>query len=173
MRKTELSLAIFAFISLVIKLFHLPGGGALLTVSFSALAMYYMLQDQLEAMKKQAQQKKNQEQVVAETKTTPVKEEFPEQSEGVGLKRLYHSKGFFIFMRYLSNWGFAALLIGIVFQQSHYPGGAMMLTVGLSITIIATLFTFPAYLETKIPQYKPILIRGVIYFIIGLLLYIY
>ena len=61
----------------------------------------------------------------------------------MGIAELTQSSGWKKFMSKLYGWGAAVVIIGALFKIMHYPGAAVMLTLGLSIE--ALIFFFSAF----------------------------
>lgn len=133
--RTEKALGVVLVISLIMKLFHIPGGSALCVLSLLTLSFLY----------------------------------FPFGFYFLCDKKIDNkTSGFSI----LTGFLLTSLLMGCLFNIMHWPGGFIILLIGilscLPIVIISYLnYTKPKQ-EEHITYYKNVFIREIVFIIFGI-----
>ena len=147
MKLTEKILAALAILAVILKYYHIPGANVLLVLSTGILAMlYWPLGFAL--------------------------------FNDISVRDLFKSKSYQVFrggrlvVTIALGIGLSILVLGILFTLNRYPGNKVMLLNGLLITGLSSLWLLWQFMKTKDSLTIRNLIRGVIFFGLGLILYL-
>jgi hypothetical protein len=146
MNKFEKIFGVLAVIALILKFASISGGSILATLSLTSLSFLYYLFG------------------FALFNDIKLKNIFKRSSyKGISVLRIISSVGV--------GLGLSTICLGILFRIQFWPGGRMMLAVGLITILIITIIAFIDFLKSK-SDYKTILLRVAIIGGIGLLLFL-
>lgn len=147
MKNIEKILAISAIIAFVLKLNNISIGSLILTTTIGSLACFYIYLGSS---------------LYEDKKTTDI-----------SLKTIFHElKGPKMSMPTLVSYPISIILIGILFNLQHWPGGIAMLTFGLVGALVALFVVGVKYKKNPTMPHKNMLIRLSIIGSIGLIIFI-
>jgi hypothetical protein len=145
MKRFEIIMGILFVISIIFRLYLIPGAGILCSLSLTLLACMYLFFG------------------FAFFNKIKMRKIFCKES--------YRDiSGLHILGSIGVGWGLATVCIGILFKLMFFPGGFIVLSVGLIQILIITIIALVKYFRSKSDFYKTILLRIVIIGTIGHLL---
>lgn len=143
MKKTEIIAAIIAIIGFIFKLFLWPGGGPLIVISLSTLAVVYYFG-------------------FAFLNNIRFRHIFKKESyNGMRPLRIIGTLG--------AGFSLSAVLMGIMYKIQSWPMAQTNLAVGMFFLIVVVIVGLPKYLSTKSDYLKQVFKRAVIIGGLGLI----
>jgi len=144
MKVLELILAVIFGIGVFFKNSHWPGGYMFITISLTLLAMQYFFLSFILFNK------------------IKLKNIFQNETyKNIPPAKIIGTIGFGI--------GLSTLLMGILFEFLHWPGGDINIYSGITVIFIIFIVSIIKYLKTKSKYYIPIFIRFFIWTFIGII----
>lgn len=146
MKKTELILILLIAVGILMKVFHLPGSGMLLTLSLSTMALFYWFA------------------LFPLSYNESLKEAYEKHLK---VNKKYVRFGGTFFTSYI----FSMVILGILFKIQLWKSADILLTIGLIASVIILVISAVKFLKKKEDYYLNIFKRVLSWGLVGFILF--